>query len=144
MNRVFLGLLTRCLEKPGKKGPKWWRKVVIYHEEIKKQWRTGRSGRSASDSEYGPAVISELSTTAKETPMRRWFTGRSGLVLSCRAAANVEDQLPIGCGVAPFKARDGLDSFLWWLDSTLVRFALFSPLFLSPPSCSTTPHVGIP
>ena len=39
----------------------------------------------------------------------------------------VEDQLPIGRGVAPCKALNGLDSFVWWLDSTLVRFALFSP-----------------
>ena len=37
-----------------------------------------------------------------------------------------EDQLPIGCGVALCKALIGLDSFVWWLDSTLVCFAPFS------------------
>ena len=32
----FFGLLARCLEKPGKKkGPEWWPKVVVYHEEVK-------------------------------------------------------------------------------------------------------------
>ena len=39
----------------------------------------------------------------------------------------------------------GLDSFLWWLDSTLVRLAVFcAPFFLSSFvfSCSATPHVG--
>ena len=33
-----------------------------------------------------------------------------------------QDQLPNGCGVASCKALIGLDSFVWWFDSTLVRF----------------------
>ena len=47
-----------------------------------------------------------------------------------------QDQLPNGCGVASCKALIGLDSFQWWLDSTLVRF----PSRLADnPSTPTTP-----